>query len=804
VNSIFLNNAPSYWVRNIPVIALRPREKVPALMNWAIYAAQMPSQEEQERWLAGYPDGNIGLPLGPQSGMVALDLDSEDPRVLSMLLKLMPPQLWKRVGKKGAVFAFKYNGERTYRIKDENNKTIFELLSRGAQVVLPPSIHPDTQMPYVANCDLLDVIDHLPCLPPDFEVKARQALIDMGFKLTSRGATKIAEWVPAGGRDSAMVAHAGLLARCVMRGERTLMEAMNEIEVWVINYTEMVVGDPLDPAKARQKVMEFVRRDIVETNKVLPPNWAVGLSPDGKAEMRKYFGEEVEEYTRAQLMDHIMERFSAIPSDSVVDRRAVVDEVLMRISKSPSMDHLDVEMVLSYISSASGRLVALTALRRRLKELQSTGIKGEDHTEIAEALIKELEREGEVRFHDGRFHRWAGSHWSPMPPTEMRRKLASEFGRYPAARRQSDHKGILKIAADLASAILASSDIAGINFANGYLTRDLELLGHDPKYGAIHVLPYRYVPDAGPPELFMSLLVDAWGGDEDFAEKVQALREAIAVTLFGLTTKFSRVICLQGIPHSGKSVVLRVLRGLVPPASVCDVPPHDWGKRFVPTQMLDRLVNFCGELSDTDLIASALFKGVVEGDEMLGEFKGQDHFKFKPMCAHWFASNHLPRSRDTSAGFTRRWLFLKFNRAFPVGQRSVDFHDEILAEDRESIVAWAAPAIREVLARQEYTLPASHHELVADVASLNNSVRHFLRSGPVRRGPGLRASEPELYSLYYRFCRMTARSEPFSLSRFRGVMQDLMAEFSIVLREPDQASSGPSYFAGIAAELRRA
>ena len=339
MTDLFASTALPYWAKGIPVMPLRSRQKVPALNNWAIYAAQMPSPEEQERWLRAFPDANIGLPLGPQSGVVALDVDSDDPRVLDMLLKIMPPPLWKRVGKKGAVFAFKYNGERTYRIKDEDNNTIFELLSRGAQVVLPPSIHPDTQRPYTANCDLLDVIDRLPTLPADFEAKARQALIDMGFKLTSRGATKIAEWVPAGGRDSAMVSNAGILARAVMRGERTLMEAMSEIEAWVMTYTEKVAGDLLDPSKAKSKVMEFVRRDIVEAKKILPPNWAVkgsAMTPDEKAEAARSTSARFSKTGRlGQFLAYLKEQFTAISVEKRSDdRRAMIEAVLVRLAKN--------------------------------------------------------------------------------------------------------------------------------------------------------------------------------------------------------------------------------------------------------------------------------------------------------------------------------------------------------------------------------------------------------------------------------------------------------------------------------------
>jgi putative DNA primase/helicase len=53
--------------------------------------------------------------------------------------------------------------------------------------------------------------------------------------------------------------------------------------------------------------------------------------------------------------------------------------------------------------------------------------------------------------------------------------------------------------------------------------------------------------------------------------------------------------------------------------------------------------------------------------------------------AHWFASNHLPGTRDPSKGFTRRWVFLEFNEIIPDGKKIPDFDKIILNEEREQI-----------------------------------------------------------------------------------------------------------------------
>jgi putative DNA primase/helicase len=785
---MFSETAPAYWAAGIPVIPLRPRSKIPAPTAWQAFASKMPDADTQAQWLLGYPDGNVGLPLGSQSGMLAIDLDSDDPQVLKILMDLMPPVLWKRVGKKGAVYMYRFNGERTTRIKGEDGNTIVEILSSGTQVVLPPSIHPDTQRPYEANCELLSVASKLSVLPRDFETLLRTALIAGGYKLTTRGSNKVTDWVPAGGRDSAMTGFAGLQARSVVKGDRSLLEAFHEMEVWIGTFTEKVSGDTLDPEKGRGKIMEFLRRDVVEGKRKLPTRWCSAMTPEEEKEAKIYLGEDVEAWTVTQILDHLEERFTEIPVESVMQRTEAIDGALIRMIKSEEITAMQQDIILSYIMKASARTVTMGSLRKRLADLVSGEIEGTDHTEIAKAAIKEVERYGECRTQGGSIYQWRGSHWVQMLEADWMNLISEEFGDLQAARKHSDHRGVMRTIEYLLPRGLVENAVIGINFANGYLSIDGELLDHHPKFGATYVMPYRYLPEGAAPQRFLGLLDQSWGHNHDYMDKIQALREAIAATLFKVAPQHSRAFLLFGVAHSGKSTLKSVVEGLVPSDAVCSVPPHDWSDRFLPTMMVDKLVNFCGELSESQLIQGDRFKSIVEGDEMSGQLKGGQIFKFRPLCAHWFASNHLPRTRDTSAGFNRRWLILEFDRPVPVAQKIIGLGRQILDEEREAIVAWAIGAMTDLHRNQDYTLPASHQNLVSEVASQNNSVRFFMISGGVqvqRTTDGgissVRTSEKELYSAYFAFCRVVANALPVQLKKFRLVMGELQSELGFTL-----------------------
>lgn len=801
--SIFKDNAPKYWAVGLPVMPLRPNSKIPFLTSWQSYSTQMPSEDEQARWLDAYPDGNMGLPLGPQSGVVALDIDTDDQRVQAILDRVMPPTPWRRVGKKGAVYVFKYNGERIYRIKDEDGNTILELLSKGSQIVLPPSIHPDTGRAYEANAKLHDVIDQMVALPADFETTIRRELINAGYKLTTKGSAKLTEWVPSGGRDSALTSICGLTARSVTRGERSLLEALNEVEVWVATYTERVVGDTMDPGKARSKVMEFVRRDVVEHGRSLPQGWDDGMLPEEVLEARAFFGEDAEAWSYERIVAHLTDKFTEFGPDNTSMRAKIIEECLLRVAKSTDVSETQTEMFLQFVVNASGRLINLSALRKQLRVFKGAEIAGEDHTELAQLLIQELERYGEVRFATGSFYQWRGSHFAQLAEHEVLKVLAESFGGLPAARRQSDHRGIFKVASTLVPQELVEVDVKGINFANGFLTTDLELRDHDPRYGATYCLPYRYVPEQGSPMRFLSLLDQCWGKDPDHAEKVQALREAISATLFGVAARFSRAICLYGMPRSGKSTVTDIVMGLVPDEGRCSVPPHDWADRFMPTMMAGKLVNHCGELSERFAIAGDRFKSIVEGAEMMGQHKGAQIFKFRPLCAHWFASNHLPKTRDTSEGFNRRWLFLQFLHQVPLGELVQGLAEDILFEEREQIAAWAAGTIVDLMRQQDYTMPASHLRVMSETASQNNSVRFFMVSGEIESRDGAQIEERMLYSRYFLFAKTVANTQPVALKNFRQMMMELQTELKFAINITQVPGGEEVQYVGLTPARRR-
>jgi putative DNA primase/helicase len=175
--SIFAQLAPNYWRASLPAIPLKRRSKEPAISRWSEYCHRMPEPSEQEAWLDRYRDGNIGLALGPASGLGMVDIDDEEYE--SAIRSVLPDPVWERKGLKGCQLAYRAPTDlESFKLKGARGMAV-EMLYTGNQAVLPGSVHPDCpacrqknvagpegvcvacgepSLVYTSNCNLWEVV----------------------------------------------------------------------------------------------------------------------------------------------------------------------------------------------------------------------------------------------------------------------------------------------------------------------------------------------------------------------------------------------------------------------------------------------------------------------------------------------------------------------------------------------------------------------------------------------------------------------------------------------------------------------
>lgn len=165
---IYRDHAAKYFEKGLVVFPIQG--KVPKIKEW-----QNITLEQSESYVDDPVKSTWGISLlcGARSGIIAFDIDTDEIEILEIINKYIPRSPSAKRGLKGETRFFRYSTIKTAHIKG-----IFDVLSDGAQTVLPPSIHPTTEKPYTwlggALCDI--DIENLPLLSPENILQLEAAL----------------------------------------------------------------------------------------------------------------------------------------------------------------------------------------------------------------------------------------------------------------------------------------------------------------------------------------------------------------------------------------------------------------------------------------------------------------------------------------------------------------------------------------------------------------------------------------------------------------------------------------------------
>ena len=159
--------ATAYIDKGISVIPDKYGSKQPAIKDWSSFCYKLPTKADIYKWSNYFTETNLAVCLGEASGIIALDLDTDDKELLDIILPLLPHSPVEKRGSKGFTRFFRYKGESTQMVKF-NGECILEVLSSGKKSTIPPSIHPNgASYVWTSDLTLLDVeINELPLVPP--------------------------------------------------------------------------------------------------------------------------------------------------------------------------------------------------------------------------------------------------------------------------------------------------------------------------------------------------------------------------------------------------------------------------------------------------------------------------------------------------------------------------------------------------------------------------------------------------------------------------------------------------------------
>nr|CRY95403.1 hypothetical protein [uncultured prokaryote] len=311
--------------------------------------------------------------------------------------------------------------------------------------------------------------------------------------------------------------------------------------------------------------------------------------------------------------------------------------------------------------------------------------------------------------HDGRsFWRWnERGVWSSVDDREVKRVVQHILEGHGKVTR-SAVDGVADITkTETFSPVLLEHTKPFVNCQNGELHwngLNWDIQPHKKDNLSISQIPVKWEDSAECPR-FEIFLEEIFAGDDDAQKKRQLLLELIGYSLVP-SAEFEKFALLVGNGANGKSVVLQVLQALLGRENCASVSPAQFNNRFQRAHLHGKLANLVSELSEGAILADAELKAIVSGELITAEHKMQTPFDFRPTCTVWFATNHMPSTRDFSDAIFRRACVLKFNRKFEQHEQDAQLKNK-LTQELPGILRVALDAYGGVMRCGAFTLPSS-------------------------------------------------------------------------------------------------
>lgn len=323
--------------------------------------------------------------------------------------------------------------------------------------------------------------------------------------------------------------------------------------------------------------------------------------------------------------------------------------------------------------------------------------------------------------------------------------------------------------------------VRGLCCSNGFLKiapSGATLVDHAPEHRARVQVGYDYDPSAKA-ERWIQFLLEVFEGP-DCEARAGLLQAFAGAILTGTGTLYQRALVLHGGGANGKSQATEVLAALVPSAARSAVPPQRFGRDYDVAGLRGIMLNACGEIPDGDIAGSDRFKGVISGEPIQARVPFSPVFCFRPFACHLFSCNTLPGSADTSRGYWRRFMVLRFDHSFEGARAERGLAQRIIDTEIAGVARWAVEGAIRLMRAGEYTIPGSSVAALDEWRYQADQVAQFvaerLRPSPhltTAEAPRSGTAASELYQDYSRdWCEDTGHRQ-LSMMRFCQRLQSL-------------------------------
>lgn len=256
-----------------------------------------------------------------------------------------------------------------------------------------------------------------------------------------------------------------------------------------------------------------------------------------------------------------------------------------------------------------------------------------------------------------------------------------------------------------------------------------------------------YVPQPLDPESLFAKFLNKSLPDP----QVQALvQEYIGYTLTPTASRQQAQIWIGNTGSNGKSTLLNIVRALHEKAAAMRL---DGLKGFELEPMLGASLAFCDEAPQGH-INQQILKTLIAGGELPIRGLYEKGGSYAPQAKWILCTNHLPKFRDTSTAWWRRFHVIEWNQRVTGSDIIHDLDRRIVKTELDLVLDWALAGLQRLIRQKNFAVPQQVEAVKQKSMQETDSVMEWVENCGVAVStlPGQMISKAELSALYRDHC----------------------------------------------------
>lgn len=285
---------------------------------------------------------------------------------------------------------------------------------------------------------------------------------------------------------------------------------------------------------------------------------------------------------------------------------------------------------------------------------------------------------------------------------------------------------------------------------------------HDHDFADYITMITAFAPGDEGKELWLDSVRRTFQGDEELIDYVQQ-----TVGLCAIGDVYQEALTISyGTGSNGKSTFWNSIAGAMGTYSgmiSADALTVGCRRNVKPelAEVKGKRILIAAELEEGMRLSTSIVKQLSSTDEIEGEKKYKDPFKFKPTHTLVLYTNHLPRVGAMDTGIWRRLIVIPFNATIMGGGEVKNYSKYLLDNAGPYIVKWIIEGAQKAINNNfKLELPDCVKEAIEKYRADNDWMTHFL-DDCCETGQGLEEKSGELYAGYRAYC---VRSGEFARS----------------------------------------